>query len=221
MLGYYVPYDPTSWESFRMHASSLDYVAPQWVTIDACGQIGAQDDRTLVAYARERGVRVVPSLLTNDRWLNHRILTDVAARDRSVQEIVHYVVSSGYDGIDLDFENVAPEDREAYTDFVATVAGALHQAGLTLVVAVPAKTSDVTTGWAGAYDYAALGKVADVVLVMAYAYTTSTTAPGAPSLCLRTSRLKVTACPSTSTFPIPGASPGRRRSCRRTTRTTP
>ena len=112
ILGYYVPYDSTSWDSFRAHAASLDYVATQWVTIDACGQLSWQDDLTLVAYARQQGVKVLPSLLTSDRWLNHQILIDQATRDRAVQEIVRYVVSSGYDGIDLDLENVAPEDRD-------------------------------------------------------------------------------------------------------------
>jgi spore germination protein YaaH len=173
-----VPYDATSWESFRAHAASLDYVAPQWVTIDACGQISSQDDRTLVSHARQHGVRVLPSLLTSQRWLNHRLLTDEPTRDLAVQQIAQYVLSEGYDGIDLDLEDVAPEDRQAYTEFVRRVAGALHQAGLTLAVAVPAKTSDVTTGWAGAYDYAALGRTADLMLVMAYAYTTSSSAPG-------------------------------------------
>ena len=173
MLGYYVPYDPTSWESFRKHAASLDYVAPQWVTIDACGQLSSQDDRTLVAHARQAGVKVVPSLLTSQGELNHRLLTDEVVRERAVQEIVRYVVTEDYAGIDLDLEAVAAVDRAAYTEFVRRVAGALHQAGRLVVVAVPPKTSDVTTGWAGAYDYAALGQSADLLLVMAYAYTTS------------------------------------------------
>ena len=178
MLGYYVPYDPTSWESFRKHAASLDYVAPQWVTIDACGQLSSQDDRTLVAHARQAGVKVVPSLLTSQGELNHRLLTDEVVRERAVQEIVRYVVTEDYAGIDLDLEAVAAVDRAAYTEFVRRVAGALHQAGRLVVVAVPPKTSDVTTGWAGAYDYAALGQSADLLLVMAYAYTTSSSAPG-------------------------------------------
>ena len=35
VLGYYVPYDPTSWATLEAHADALDDVAAQWVTIDA------------------------------------------------------------------------------------------------------------------------------------------------------------------------------------------
>src|SRR4051794_20401283 len=39
MLGYYVPYDATSWASLAAHADALDVVAAQWVTVDACGNL--------------------------------------------------------------------------------------------------------------------------------------------------------------------------------------
>src|SRR5450756_7703 len=50
VLGYYVPYDATSWASFQAQAAALDYVDAQWVTADACGNVGSRDDRTLIAY---------------------------------------------------------------------------------------------------------------------------------------------------------------------------
>src|SRR6266516_6546066 len=36
LVGYYVPYDSTSWVSLQAHADQLDIVAAQWVTIDGC-----------------------------------------------------------------------------------------------------------------------------------------------------------------------------------------
>lgn len=178
VLGYYVPYDPSSWHAFSAQVDNLDLVAAQWVTVDPCGGIGSRDDRTLVRLARERGVRVLPSLLTSSGWLNHRLLTDGATTDRFLKQIVDYVVAEGYDGFDLDLEGVNAEDRAAYTSFVARLAAALHQRGKLLTLAVPPKTSDVRTGWAGAYDYAALGEHADLVLIMTYAYTWSSSGPG-------------------------------------------
>ena len=39
VLGYYVPYDVTSWASLRAHVDQLDYVGAQWVTLDVCGNL--------------------------------------------------------------------------------------------------------------------------------------------------------------------------------------
>ncbi len=178
VLAYYVPYDPTSWASFQAQADALDYVDAQWVTVNACGSIGSRDDRTLIAYAGQHGVKVLPSLLTSSGWLNHRLLTDRATADYFLAEIVSYVVDMGHPGFDLDMEGIYAGDRDAYSAFVARLADALHQRGKILTLAIPAKTSDVRTGWAGPYDYAALGRYADLILLMTYDYSWATGPPG-------------------------------------------
>src|SRR6267378_7953447 len=64
VLGYYVPYDPASWASLAEHVDQLDMVAPQSVTIDACGNLASADDQTLKQLAQQHHVKVLPSLLT-------------------------------------------------------------------------------------------------------------------------------------------------------------
>ncbi len=178
VLSYYVPYDATSWASFQAEAANLTYVDAQWVTVDACGNVGSRDDRTLIAYANEYGVKVLPSLLTSSGWLDHRLLTDPSASDHFMNEIVSYVVEMGYPGFDLDMEGIDAGDRDAYSAFVAKLADALHGHGKILTLATPAKTSDVRTGWAGPYDYAALGTHADLILLMTYDYSWPAGPPG-------------------------------------------
>jgi spore germination protein YaaH len=148
------------------------------VTIDACGRLTASDDQTLKRFARSRGIKVLPSLGTFSGWLNHRLLTDDETSTRALAEIVDYVVGEGHDGLDLDLEGVQPDDRAAYTAFVARLGAALRERGKLLTLAVPAKASDTTTGWGGAFDYAALGAHADLVTIMAYEYHGSWSGPG-------------------------------------------
>lgn len=178
VLAYYVPYDPTSWASLREHAQAIDYVGAQWVTIDACGNVGSRDDQTLKQFARAQGIKVLPSLLTGSRWLNHRILTGQGVADHAITQIVEYVMAEGYDGFDLDLEGVDAQDRTAYSAFVARLGSALHGRGKVLTLAVPAKAREVTTGWAGAYDYAALGNYADLIMIMTYEYRGAWSGPG-------------------------------------------
>jgi spore germination protein len=178
VLGYYVPYDSTSWQSLMAHLDQVDIVAAQWVSMDGCGGLSSRDDQTLKQVLHGRGVAVVPSLFTASAWLNHRVLTDETARATAIQSIVDYTIEQGYDGFDVDLEGIDPADRDAFTDFVAVLGTQLHDRGKLMTLALPAKDRDVNTGWAGAFDYAALGPAADLVTVMAYEYSGPFSGPG-------------------------------------------
>jgi spore germination protein YaaH len=178
VLGYYVPYDPTSWVSLEARAEQLDVVAAQWVTIDGCGNLGSRDDQTLKRFARSHNLKVLPSLFTLSSALNHQLLTDEPTAATAVDNIVNYTLAEDYDGFDLDLENVDPDDRPALTVFVGALADALHEQGKILTLAIPAKDRDATVGWSGAYDYRALGALADLVTVMAYEYRGPFSGPG-------------------------------------------
>src|SRR5207249_3808074 len=177
-LGYYVAYDATSWASLAEHVDQLDIVAAQWVTIDACGNLASHDDQTLKQLARQHNVKVLPSLLTLSGWLNHQLLADDETAAHAVEQIVGYTLAEGYDGVDLDLEGVDAADRPLLTRFVSWLGSALHDNAKLLTLAIPAKERDVTVGWAGAYDYAALGVEADLVTVMAYEYRGPFSGPG-------------------------------------------
>jgi spore germination protein YaaH len=178
VLGYYVPYDPTSWQSLAEHADQLDMVAAQWVTIDPCGNLTSRDDQTLKQLAQQHNVKVLPSLLTLSGWLNHQLLADDETAAHAVEQIVGYTLAEGYDGFDLDLEGVNAADRPLLTRFVSGLGSALHDSGKLLTLAIPAKERDVTTSWAGAYDYAALAAAADLVTVMAYEFRGPFSGPG-------------------------------------------
>src|SRR5262245_23013395 len=178
VLGYYVEWDPASWRSLDANWDALDVVGTQSVWVDACGGLTSRDDQTLKERARARGVAVLPSLFTVSGGLNHRLLTDPAVSERFLNAIVDYVVDEDYPGFDLDLEGVDSGDRAAYSDFVGRLAEALHARGKLLAMALAPKERDVRTGWAGAYDYAALGQQADMITLMTYDYAGSWGGPG-------------------------------------------
>ena len=96
-----------------------------------------------------------------------------------VAAIVALVQRNHYAGIDLDYENLHAADRQAFTAFVARLAHALHAKGKVLSVAVFAKTTNAGTDPRNlAQDYAAIGRAADQVRLMAYDYHWQTSPPG-------------------------------------------
>ncbi len=135
---------------------------------------------------RARGLRILPTLANVNAQGSFsygavaRMLHDPAMAARQVADIVALVDANNYAGIDLDYENLQAGDRQAFTSFVTRLAAALHAHGRLLSVALFAKTTNA--GYAPrnvAQDYAAIGRVADQVRLMAYDHAWSTSPPGA------------------------------------------
>ncbi|MDO3409979.1 glycosyl hydrolase family 18 protein [Saccharibacillus sp. CPCC 101409] len=104
-----------------------------------------------------------------DPDIAHRVLTDPGAKSRLIGHIRDTVLENGYAGINLDFEAVRPEDRGALSLFVRDTARELRKHGKSTMISVPAKASDdPEDDWTGAFDYAAIGKYADLVQLMTY-----------------------------------------------------
>lgn len=75
----------------------------------------------------------------------------------------------GYIGLDIDFEYVNAEDAGDFQNFLRRAGEKLHSAGYLLHVDLAPKTSAGQEGLLyEAHDYAAIGAIADTVLLMTY-----------------------------------------------------
>lgn len=97
------------------------------------------------------------------------VVWDPAAGDRLILELVRTMQEKGYGGVDIDFEYIRREDRDAFTEFVRRAAVIIHEFGFKLSIALAPKTSAEQRGllYEGK-DYPALGAIADSVLLMTY-----------------------------------------------------
>jgi len=101
-------------------------------------------------------------------WCLHK---DRETRDALIQDIVR--VSSGYEGVQVDFESIRPQDGEAYASFLRDLRKQLP-ADRMLSVALPARVREMQDG----YPYKEIGQIADRVVVMAYDEHYRTSKPG-------------------------------------------
>lgn len=97
------------------------------------------------------------------------VVNDMEARERLKDNIIATVQEKGFYGVDIDFEYIKSEDRDAFTDFVRYITEAVHSLGYPVSVALAPKTSATQRGllYEGK-DYAALGAIVDYVLLMTY-----------------------------------------------------
>ncbi|HEV3293216.1 MAG TPA: glycosyl hydrolase family 18 protein [Streptosporangiaceae bacterium] len=173
------------------HRRNFTEVSPWVYGLAGNGQIDTQyppgqtaNTQAQIARLRATGLRVVPSLanITAGRWSYQpvaAILHDPVRRRQQVAAIVALVSQHHYAGVDIDYEDLHVGDRGAFTAFITELASALHARHKILSVALFAKTSDA--GYAPrnvAQNYAAIGRVADQVRIMAYGYHWGTSPPG-------------------------------------------
>jgi hypothetical protein len=99
--------------------------------------------------------------------LTDGVIADEGLRKTHVANIVAQVDSSAYAGVEIAYAGTDPALRDDFTAFISDLAQALHAKNK--LVAVRFDAPDVADGGVntGAYDWRALGRVADVVRVPA------------------------------------------------------
>ena len=97
------------------------------------------------------------------------IMGSETVKARTIENILHLLDQFGFGGINIDFENMYPEDRPLYTAFIRDLSAALKPLGYLLTLAVPPKASDLPNQpWVGTFDYSALAQWADLIFLMTY-----------------------------------------------------
>lgn len=102
-------------------------------------------------------------------YLIHSVVQNQEAVDALTDNLLAVMDDKGYQGLDIDFEYILAEDRDAFTSFVQYVAERMRDNGYHTSVALAPKTSADQKGvlYEGK-DYRALGEAADHVLLMTY-----------------------------------------------------
>lgn len=188
----------------------LTYISPFSYQVRADGSLVPLDDTTIIQTARAQNVAplmVITNILEGgsfDSDLAHTILTNQQVQTTLINNVQQTLRSKNYFGLDIDFEYIYPDDREAYNRFVRRVVDTLHPQGYTVTTALAPKTSAGQRGLLyEAHDYAFHGATVDHVILMTYewGYTYSPAQAVAPlNRVEEVLRFAVTVIPSEKTL---------------------
>ncbi|HYH04182.1 MAG TPA: glycosyl hydrolase family 18 protein, partial [Bacillota bacterium] len=104
-----------------------------------------------------------------DADLARTLLGNDTIRQQVIANTLSLLRQYGMAGVNVDFENMYPEDRPLYTNFIQELAAALRPQGFLTTIAVAPKYADLPNApWVGAFDYAALGAAVDFIFLMTY-----------------------------------------------------
>src|SRR5262245_27922823 len=110
------------------NADVVSEARPFWYYVGSDGRVNpyttasgvSYEDRSLIAFLRERGILVIPTVtnIVDGVWdgaLISRIFADPTLTSANINSLLALAESSDYDGIDLDYENLAASDRAAFS----------------------------------------------------------------------------------------------------------
>ncbi len=180
------------YQDIQDNVNSLSEVSPLWYNLNSQGDVlpyldangRSYIDPVIISYLRAQNILITPTISNaiNGVWdplKVSQIINDPILRTTHVNNLVRTVVDNGYDGMSIDYEELAASDRSAFSAFISELAAGLHQQGKTLAVYVYPKTAE-PGNWGGpqSQDFVSISNSADQVRIMAYGYSWGTSAPG-------------------------------------------
>lgn len=139
------------------------------------GTLIPMNDDYLLVIANQFGNRKRMVLTPLDRYerfnnqLVVRLLTDNEMKNTLLENVLRTMEDKGYEALDIDFEFIPGEYREAYVAFINETRIRLNELGYLVSVAVPPKIADDQPGllYEG-IDYQGIGEAANSVFLMTY-----------------------------------------------------
>ncbi len=147
----------------------INVVSPTFFTVvDAEGSLASSASIQYVENAHKRGYKVWP--LINNNFANKDIisavLADSKAREKVIDQLLAYAYICGFDGINVDFENLYLSDKDNLTQFIRELVPLAHE--MNLAVSIDVGIPGGSEAYSLCYDHEELGKAADYVMVMTY-----------------------------------------------------
>ncbi|MFS0767189.1 MULTISPECIES: glycoside hydrolase family 18 protein [Bacillaceae] len=135
-------------EQVREVAYDLTYVSPFDYRMRQDGSLEVIDDNPTIQAAHS--TRVVPVMcITNfsaieaGTQLAHTILSDLSLVEKLLTNVINTMRNKGYRGLNIDFESVAPEDRDFYNRFLQRAGDRLHPEGYFVSSSLPQKLAPI------------------------------------------------------------------------------
>lgn len=146
--------------------TNINVIAPTWFSFG--DEAGTLEDRGLKSYvdaAHNRGIQVWPILSHNfeKAELTKMILLSTSKRQYVIDQIIQYAKAYGFDGINIDIENIQIETSAVWVQFMRELYPQLKAQGLTVSVDVY-----MPSEWSGHYEREKVAASSDYFIVMAY-----------------------------------------------------
>ena len=173
LYAFFVNWDDTSFTSLKQNIGRIDVLVPEWLHLaDETGRLIENNPprrQVVLDFVKQRrpDLRIVP-LINNFNpdtldWQSARLgamLASPGARAATINGITAFVEQHNFRGVNVDFEAVPKGRQPMLVQFMCELKAAFAPRGWTLSESVPLDDP--------AFDYGALGRCTDRLVLMAY-----------------------------------------------------
>jgi len=185
---FYMTDQPQSVRDFVEHQAKIDIIVPTWYSVDETGLVYGEPDPVVLRIVKQRHIALFPIVALFDKNAMHTLLATDKAQAAMITSLIAACKQNGYDGFQLDLEDIMWNDRDALSSLVKRIADAMHHEHLQLQIAVvpnapgyPGHTAFskwIFSDWRGAFDLKAISDSVDLLCLMTYDQHTRWTTPG-------------------------------------------
>ncbi len=150
----------------QVEQSPVNTVVPRWFFLNKDMNVSDHANATIISWASASGRALWPMLGNrSNKEMTHQMLSSSVNREAVVSQVSAFVKKYKLGGINVDFENVDPVDREGFTAFVTSLTKSLHALGAVVSIDV---SPNLGSDWTEAFDYVKLGVISDYMVLMSY-----------------------------------------------------
>lgn len=157
----------------KAHPGLVNYLSPFWYEVSSAGAIISKPEGNAATLAAQDHLPLMP--LFNNAGGSDAFLASPTTRSTAVSNIVKLVTTNKYAGVNIDFQLLKATDRTYLTQFMQSLRQAMPTGDIISMSVVPLTSN---SGQSSAYDFAALNKVVDAMVLMAYDLHGDGTPPG-------------------------------------------
>lgn len=174
---FYVNWDASqSFNSLQKNIKNLNLIIPEWLFIDPnTDQLYNTIDPKALKVMQEGGVKIMPLLTNNYKTLFRgetvkRIITNPQKKQKLIDDIIATLKKYNFIGVNIDFEEIMMETDQPLVEFQKALYEQLHAQQFLVSQDVIPFNDD--------YNFKALSKYNDYLILMAYDQHHAETKPG-------------------------------------------
>jgi len=163
----------------------LTYITPFSYIVDEEGRISSINDEQAIQFALANNVIPIMSM-TNSSFNNegtdiaHIILNDRKVMVSIIDNIIFTMKGKGYRGLNINFLNILPEDKEAFNNFLHLIVSKLHAEDFFVSTSLTIEF-DESGNLLLVQDCESIGRILDYVIIMPNNFNKSNDSPKAIS----------------------------------------
>ena len=181
---FYAIWQESGLHSLRAQSGRINHLFPEWVHVSSDGlHLDLRDwnpdviyhNREVEAIARQNGIALMPVInnAAGGTFSGERvkaILSDTASADRFISELKKWLLGNRYQGVNVDFELLSPDEYKLLPAFLSRLRGELAPSGLAVSLDIEPDNRHL--------DWKAASAACDFIILMCYDEHDSTSEPG-------------------------------------------